>query len=354
MTDKTKVIPVGPEEGKIPTNKEGVHNKPIRTMDEEKVKVDKFINLESASNFNKTMKRLTDYYFATSLEGTKNFGGQIQRTNNLMFRMHDVFTSVITTSRERLEQNPFEFGYDKKKLQGEIDTLLSKLHSEEETTKSQAQQILELEKNELHLENSIQTQEASIEKLNAAIEELNSDKAKLVADKEQLHLKSESVTKENQESIQRIEDLQKQLHELQQELQEIGKLEREKSELEQQLSVAVETHKNEIIQISKQKEVEKQSEMSELQQKLLTNHQKELSKEDKKREELNNTVLELNQIIQKQKEDALKEKNQHVKKIEELNKKAITAKRGYEAQLAKLKKEIASLKHSKISENPIS
>lgn len=309
MTDKTKVFPV-----------------------EEKTKVDKFIELESVTYFNETMKRLTNHYFAASLENAKSFGGQIQRANNLIFRIHDIFTSVITTSQERLEQNPFE--YDKRKLQGAIEALSAKLTSEEELTKSQAKQILELEKNEAQLEKLVRTQKTSIKKSNKTTEEL--------------HLKVEATTKENQESLQKIADLQKQLHTVQQELQKIEELEREKSELEQQVSLAVETHKSEMIQISQQKDLEKQDEIAKLQQKLLTKHQKELSKEVGKKEEVKNTVLELNQIIQQQTEAAAEAKNNHEKEIEELNKKAIEDKNRYEADMAKLKKEIASLKQQNV------
>lgn len=346
MADKTKVFPVEAAEGKKLKKKEEIHNKSTRVTDEEKVKVDKFVELESSTHFNETMKRLTDHYFATSLESAKTFGGQIQRANNLIFRMHDIFTSVITTSQERLEQNPFE--YDKRKLQGTIDVLSAKLTSEEEITKSQGKQILELEKNEARLEKLIRTQKTSIKKLNTTIEALHSDKAQLEAGKQELHLKVEAATKENQESLQKIADLQNQLHTAQQELQKIGELEREKATLEEQLSIAVETHKNEIIQISKQKDLEKQDEIAELQQKMLTKHQEELSQEVEKREEVKNTVLELNRIIQQQTEDAAEAKNNHEKEIEELNKKAIGDKNGYEAEIAKLKEEITSLKQQNV------
>lgn len=346
MADKTKVFPAEAEDGKGVKKKEEIPNKSIRITDEEKMKVDKFVELESVANFNKTMKTLTDRYFATSLESAKTFGGQIQRANNLMFRMHDVFTSVITTSRERLEQNPFE--YDKKNLQGTIDALSAKITCEEEITKSQEKKILELEKNEARLEKLIRTQKTSIKKLNTTIEELHSDKAQLEADKEELHLKVEAATKENHESLQKIADLQNQLHTAQQELQKIGELEREKTALEQQLSFAAQTHKNEMIQISKQKDLEKQDEIAKLQQKLLTKHQEKLSKEVEKREEVNNTVVELNGIIQQQTTDAAEAKNNYEKEIEELNKKAIEAQNGYEAEIAKLREEIAALKQQNV------
>lgn len=343
MADKTKVFPAEAEEGKRVKRKEEIPNKSIRITDEEKVKVDTFAELESVANFNKTMKILTDRYFATSLESAKTFGGQIQRANNLMFRMHDVFTSVITTSRERLEQNPFE--YDKRDLQGTIDALSAKLTSEKEIIKSQGKQILELEKNEARLEKLIRTQKTSIKKLNTTIEELQ---AQLEADKEELHLKVEAATKENHESLQKIADLQKQLHTAQQELQKIGELEREKTALEQQLSFAAQTHKNEMMQISKQKDLEKQDEIAKLQQKLLTKHQEKLSKEVEKREEVNNTVVELNGIIQQQTTEAAEAKNNYEKEIEELNKKAIEAQNGYEAEIAKLREEIAALKQQNV------
>lgn len=342
MAEKTKVFPAEAEEGKKVKKKEEIPNKSIRITDEEKAKSNKVIELESVIHFNETMKRLTDHCFATSLESAKTFGGQIQRANNLIFRMHDIFSSVITTSQERLEQNPFE--YDKRKLQGTIDALSAKLTSEEEITKSQTKQLLESEKNEARLEKLTRTQKTSIKKLNTTVEELHSDKEKLETDKEELHLKVETATKENQESLQKIADLQNQLHTAQQELQKIGELAREKNVLEQQLSLAIETHKNEMIQISKQKDVEKQEEISELQQKLLTKHQKELSKEVAKREEVNHTVVELNGIIQQQTADAAEAKKHYEKEIEELNKKVIEAQNGYEVEIARLREEIAALK----------
>jgi chromosome segregation protein len=337
MTDKTKVFPVEAAGEKGMKKKEELNNKSTRIADEEKAKVNRMVELESVAHFNEAMKTLTTRYFAASLESVETFGTQIQRANKLAFRLHDIFTSVITTSRERLEQNPFGFEQNKKELQGKIEELSAKLNSEEELTKSQVKQILELKKAEARLEKLTQTQKTSIEKLNATIETLHSDKEKLAADKEELHLKVEAATKENQESLQKIADLQNQLHAAQQELQKIG-------DLEQQLSLAVETYTNEIIQISEQKDLEKQSEILELQQKLLTEHQEELSKEVKKREEMNDTVLELNRIIEKQTVDAAKVKNKHEKEIEKLNKKALEAQNGYEAQFAKLKKEITSLK----------
>lgn len=337
MTDKTKVFPVEAAGENGLEKKEELHNKSTRITNKEKAKVDKFVELESVTYFNEAMKTLTSRSFAASLESIETFGTQIQRANNLAFRLHDIFTSVITTSRERLEKNPFGFEQNKKELQGKIEDVSAKLEAEKELTKSQVQQILELKKNEARLEKLTRTQKTSIEKLNAAIEALHSDKAKLKADKEELQLKVEAATKENQESLQKIVDLQNQLHAAQQELQKIG-------ELEQQLSLAVETHKNEIIQISEQKDLEKQSELLELQQKLLTKHQEELSKEVKKREEVNNTVSELNRIIEQQTVDVAKAKTKHEKEIEKLNKKAIEAQNGYEAKFAKLKKEITSLK----------
>ncbi|GAA3329954.1 hypothetical protein GCM10020331_080520 [Ectobacillus funiculus] len=74
------------------------------------------VELESVAHFNEAMKTLTARYFAVSLESVETFWNSNPKSKQLgFFDCMIFFTSVITTSRERLEQNPFGFEQNKKR-----------------------------------------------------------------------------------------------------------------------------------------------------------------------------------------------------------------------------------------------